>query len=549
MVVDMGVDDWRRTLDANLISNYALIQKLVPRMKAQGSGYIVNVSSYFGGEKYVATPYPNRADYAVSKAGQRALAETLSRFLGPEIQINAIAPGPVEGDRLKGTGGKPGLYERRARLILENKRLNRVYAALVGALRRGAHAAELLDLLARNDVAHLQGAPAVPEALRALAAELAVEGRDGSSSGRFILTRGLLRKLTDRLLRGGYLALEPDGGARFDAAWLATVPEPPAPFLAAADITAGAKRVRQEVLSLLHLQKMPTEMEVALATVFYLADRAASGETFMPSGGLSLERSNTERELFGSVKRERLEMMKGHTVWLIGEHLTAHLAHAATVLVEQADVGKLVFLLRTEGGRDALLAKLPAEVAARSDTIVIGEDVEAGMDEAQRRHGAPNTIVSTAVQPIPTRVFDPAAAQQPLDTAGFTQLVEANITQHFRVARKAALFDHVQLLLVSPDVPAGSSAEAFALANFVKTTLHALTGTVAVECERLVHDAIVNQINLTRRVRSEEPRDEAETAEELERFGRAVLLAGAPLPNLEDSRYRSRIYRGMAITV
>ena len=38
----------------------------------QTGGYIVNVSSYFGGEKYVAIPYPNRSDYAVSKAGQRA---------------------------------------------------------------------------------------------------------------------------------------------------------------------------------------------------------------------------------------------------------------------------------------------------------------------------------------------------------------------------------------------------------------------------------------------------------------------------------------------
>ena len=30
---------------------------------------------------------------------------------------------------------------------------------------------------------------------------------------------------------------------------------------------------------------------------------------------------------------------------------------------------------------------------------------------------------------------------------------------------------------------------------------------------------------------------------------RMLTLAGAPLPRLEDSRYRSRIYRGMAITV
>ena len=135
MVVDMALEDWRRTLDANLVSNYALIQKVVPHMKAQGSGYVVNVSSYFGGEKYVATAYPNRADYAVSKAGQRALAENFARLLGPEIQINAIAPGPVAGERLQGQGGKPGLYERRAKLILENKRLNRLHAALVTATR------------------------------------------------------------------------------------------------------------------------------------------------------------------------------------------------------------------------------------------------------------------------------------------------------------------------------------------------------------------------------------------------------------------------------
>ena len=79
--------------------------------------------------------------------------------------------------------------------------------------------------------------------------------------------------------------------------------------------------------------------------------------------------------------------------------------------------------------------------------------------------------------------------------------------------------------------------------------MHAFTATIAVENERLVHDVPVNQINLTRRVRSEEPRNAAEHDEEVKRFARAVLLAGAPLPDAEDSRYRSRIYRGMSLTV
>ena len=86
MVVDMPLDGWRATLEANLISNYALIHKVVPWMKAQKGGYVVNVSSYFGGEKYAAVPYPNRADYAVSKAGQRALAENFALFWAPRCR-------------------------------------------------------------------------------------------------------------------------------------------------------------------------------------------------------------------------------------------------------------------------------------------------------------------------------------------------------------------------------------------------------------------------------------------------------------------------------
>jgi len=35
----------------------------------------------------------------------------------------------------------------------------------------------------------------------------------------------------------------------------------------------------------------------------------------------------------------------------------------------------------------------------------------------------------------------------------------------------------------------------------------------------------------------------------VKRFARGVLLLGAPLPDAEDSRYRARIYSGMAMTV
>ncbi|MGA1384660.1 MAG: SDR family NAD(P)-dependent oxidoreductase, partial [Steroidobacteraceae bacterium] len=174
MAVDLLPEDWRNTLHANLVSNYSLIEKVVPMMKQQGSGYILNVSSYFGGEKYIAVPYPNRSDYAVSKAGQRALVENLARFVGPEIQINAIAPGPVEGQRLKGKDGKAGLFDRRAKLILENKRLNQLHGAVLKALADGATLDAVLGAMCTNDIGLLQS-PEVPAALRELCIKLKAE--------------------------------------------------------------------------------------------------------------------------------------------------------------------------------------------------------------------------------------------------------------------------------------------------------------------------------------------------------------------------------------
>lgn len=552
MVVDMDVAAWRKTLQANLVSNYSLIEKLVPVMKRQGSGYILNVSSYFGGEKYIAVPYPNRADYAVSKAGQRALTENLARFVGPEIQVNAIAPGPVDGDRLRGVDGKPGLFARRGRLILENRRLNSVYKAVVEALREGASLPELLEALASNDLDALATNTAVPAPVRAFAEKeraTALAKDSEASSGQFVMTRSIVTRLVARLRLGGRFLHLPEGAPRYDDAWLEAIPEPPEPFLNQADIERQAKKIGDGVLGMLHLRNMPSELEVALATVYFLADRAVSGETFQPSGGLHQERTITERELFGRAKPERVARMREQTIWLIGDYLYPHLARAARLALEYSHVGRIILLTQTaeaaEKTRDLLRIVLGND---RVHNIVVGDDLESGMDEALRVAGTPAAVVSTPFTPLPRELFheDGSAA---LDAAGFAQLVDAHLTHHFRVARKVSLLDNVRLVLVTPDVPVHPTHAEFALANFVKTTLHALTATLGVENERLVHNVPVNQINLTRRVRSEEPRDAREQAEEQERFAFAVLLASAPLPDQEDSRYRARIYRGLAITV
>lgn len=549
MVVDMDIDTWRWTLDANLVSNYLLMHEVVPHMKARGSGYVLNVSSYFGGEKFLAVAYPNRSDYAVSKAGQRAMVESFSEYLGPEVQFNAIAPGPVDGDRLSGVGGKPGLFQRRAKLILENKRLNAVYAAVIKALRNGAEVGLVLSRLTRNDAASMSHDGKSPRELRNLALDCARQGDGVCTWDRFLLTKPIAARLLSRLQRGGYLLDTPEWDEKAtanDGTWLSFPPPEDVPFLPAGDVDKQAGNVRKSVLSQLHLGRMPTESEVAQATVFFLADRAVSGETFMPSGGLSVQRSHTERELFGSPKKDRLERLAGTTVWFVGEHLADYNAETIRQMVVDHKVGRIVLLAMKKSGGTALADMLPDEAKGAVETIVCGNDIEAAMDKAHKRWGLPTIVVSTPLTALPDKLFGEDAALTPDE---FRDVVEQNLTQHFRVARKASLYDDCQLVLVSPDVPLGTPGPAFALANFIKTTLHAFTATLAVENERLVHDVPINQVNLTRRVRSEEPRDEEEHQEELRRYARAILLVGAPLPDAEDSRYRARIYRGTSMTV
>jgi malonyl-CoA reductase/3-hydroxypropionate dehydrogenase (NADP+) len=550
MVVDMDPSAFRFTLDANLVSNYFLMQKVVPMMKRQGSGYVLNVSSYFGGEKLLAVAYPNRADYGLSKAGQRAMVESFSPFLGPEVQFNAIAPGPVDGDRLSGTGGKPGLFQRRAKLILENKRLNAVYEAVIQSLREGGEVGKILTRLSRNSTSTLSHDDEAPIELRKLALQFASEGDGVCCWDQYLLTEGMAERLLGRLRLGGFLIGSNEWTSKAEpgsATWLKLSPPDDKPFLPAAKVDKLAESVGKGVTSQLHLGAMPTEAEVAQATVFFLADRAVSGETFMPSGGLRVERSNTEREMFGSPKQERIEKMKGKTVWIMGGHLADYVAEAIRVMVEECKVAHVVLITGNQAREKAVRDLLPKSISDDVlHVLVAGDAIEEAMDEALGRWGRPTTLVSMPPEPLPERLFGEEGVLPPKD---FSKMVEDQITRHFRVARKASLYDQCQVVLVSPDVPYGSDGPGFALANFIKTSLHAFTATLAVENERLVHDVPVNQINLTRRVQSEEPRDEEEHQEELRRFTRAVLLVGAPLPDAQDSRYRSRIYRGTSMTV
>ena len=544
MVVDMPLEAWEHTLSANLVSNYSLIRKLAPHMKAAGRGKILNVSSYFGGEKYVAVPYPNRADYAVSKAGQRALAEILSRHLGPEIQINALAPGPVEGARLRGGEERPGLFARRGRLVLENKRLNAAHGALLAAIAGGTSAADALAVLALNAVTRISTQPDLPAPFTRLLAEV-TRGNPAAASAQYVLDLPMARKLVRRLQLGAVL----DDAAHGEA-FLSAFVDAPEPFFPRDEVRREEDNIRDSILAMLHLHKMPSDEGVALSTVFHLADDNVSGETFHPSGGLKFDRSVTEGEMLGQPGSEALATLSGKRVLLIGECLQDELV-ALTEAFAAASVGRIFVLTRDQATAERLGRRLSG-LAVPVDTLAGDGDFERVMDEIIRVAGGLDVVVSTPFAHLPQKLLTAPVGEswdRVLDETDFARLCRDQLTHHFRVARKAALQPRCQIALVTPDTSRDSTREEFALALFVKTALHALTVTLGVEGERLPTSPAVTQVQLTRRSRAEEPRNEKEVAEERARFVHAVLRAALPAPSPAESRYLARIYRGNAVTV
>ena len=83
----MTSEDFRRTLDINLMGPYQMIRAAVPHLKKAGNAAVVNVSSVAG-----ITAGGSSIAYSCSKAGLNVLTTALARVLGPEIRVNAVCP-------------------------------------------------------------------------------------------------------------------------------------------------------------------------------------------------------------------------------------------------------------------------------------------------------------------------------------------------------------------------------------------------------------------------------------------------------------------------
>ena len=102
---------WDDIIGANLRGVFNCSRAAAAHMRAAGEGAIVNVSSVAG-----AGGGGSSIPYAASKAGVNVITKSLARVLGPEIRINTIAPGFIEGRWLRGGLGEQTYEAGRKRL-------------------------------------------------------------------------------------------------------------------------------------------------------------------------------------------------------------------------------------------------------------------------------------------------------------------------------------------------------------------------------------------------------------------------------------------------
>lgn len=95
----MTDDDWHTVININLNGVYNLCKYVVPMMREQESGSIVNISSTS------LMGNPGQANYAASKAALQGFTRTMAKELGRKnVRMNCIAPGYIDTEMMRAVG-------------------------------------------------------------------------------------------------------------------------------------------------------------------------------------------------------------------------------------------------------------------------------------------------------------------------------------------------------------------------------------------------------------------------------------------------------------
>lgn len=92
----LNADDFQRIYAVNVIGPFQMTRAVTPHMRAAGRGAVVNVSSIAG-----VMGVGSSIAYTASKGALNTMTLSLARALGPEIRVNTICPGFIQGRWLR----------------------------------------------------------------------------------------------------------------------------------------------------------------------------------------------------------------------------------------------------------------------------------------------------------------------------------------------------------------------------------------------------------------------------------------------------------------
>ncbi|MFM8795038.1 MAG: SDR family NAD(P)-dependent oxidoreductase [Acidimicrobiales bacterium] len=96
-VLDTSLEDYRRTIDINQVGVFLGMKAAAPRMVAQGSGSIINISSVAG-----LDGTPGFLAYGASKWAVRGMTRGVAKELAPfGVRVNSIHPGIIDTPMLQ----------------------------------------------------------------------------------------------------------------------------------------------------------------------------------------------------------------------------------------------------------------------------------------------------------------------------------------------------------------------------------------------------------------------------------------------------------------
>jgi NAD(P)-dependent dehydrogenase (short-subunit alcohol dehydrogenase family) len=97
-ILDTGIEAWRRVQEVNLTSVYLCCKAVLPVMRTNGRGSIINTASFVA----VMGAATSQISYTASKGGVLAMSRELGvQFAREGIRVNALCPGPVDTPLLR----------------------------------------------------------------------------------------------------------------------------------------------------------------------------------------------------------------------------------------------------------------------------------------------------------------------------------------------------------------------------------------------------------------------------------------------------------------